>query len=177
MREFPCQQLNRDVWSNEAVRNIIKEHFVLWQVRRVCHFVFSETYFRGEGSSWSEAGGCQEVNFNLFLKPLIYQTVLFGSLLLAMILISRKISIEHCVICKTLFPSWIEADDDDDVDVVDNDDDEDDVDGNVDDDMMMMMTMLMLMLLTMMMMMTTMMMMMMMMMMMAMLMMRMMMLI
>ncbi|XP_068686398.1 UBX domain-containing protein 7-like [Montipora foliosa] len=34
VREFPCQQLNRDVWSNEAVRNIIKEHFVLWQVYR-----------------------------------------------------------------------------------------------------------------------------------------------
>ena len=32
MQEFPCQQLNRDVWSNEAVRNVIKENFVLWQV-------------------------------------------------------------------------------------------------------------------------------------------------
>ena len=32
VREFPCQQLNRDVWSNDAVRNIIKERFVLWQV-------------------------------------------------------------------------------------------------------------------------------------------------
>ncbi|KAL9965725.1 hypothetical protein ACROYT_G029567 [Oculina patagonica] len=34
VREFPCQQLNRDVWSNDAVRNIIKERFVLWQVYR-----------------------------------------------------------------------------------------------------------------------------------------------
>jgi len=34
VREFPCQQLNRDVWSNEAVRNIVKEYFVLWQVYR-----------------------------------------------------------------------------------------------------------------------------------------------
>lgn len=34
VREFSCQQLNRDVWSNEAVRNIIKERFVLWQVYR-----------------------------------------------------------------------------------------------------------------------------------------------
>ena len=32
VREFSCQQLNRDVWSNEAVRNIIRERFVLWQV-------------------------------------------------------------------------------------------------------------------------------------------------
>ncbi|CAH3029632.1 unnamed protein product [Porites evermanni] len=34
VQEFPCQQLNRDVWSNEAVRNVIKENFVLWQVYR-----------------------------------------------------------------------------------------------------------------------------------------------
>ena len=32
IREFKCQQLNRDVWSNEAVRNIVQEHFILWQV-------------------------------------------------------------------------------------------------------------------------------------------------
>ncbi|CAB4037007.1 UBX domain-containing 7-like, partial [Paramuricea clavata] len=31
-KEFKCQQLNRDVWSNEAVRNIMAEHFILWQV-------------------------------------------------------------------------------------------------------------------------------------------------
>ena len=31
-KEFKCQQLNRDVWSNEAVRNIMGEHFILWQV-------------------------------------------------------------------------------------------------------------------------------------------------
>lgn len=34
VREFPCQQLNRDVWSNDSVRSIIKENFVLWQVYR-----------------------------------------------------------------------------------------------------------------------------------------------
>ncbi|XP_014666572.1 PREDICTED: UBX domain-containing protein 7-like [Priapulus caudatus] len=32
VREFPCQVLNRDVWSSDAVRLIIKEHFVFWQV-------------------------------------------------------------------------------------------------------------------------------------------------
>ncbi|XP_066967339.1 UBX domain-containing protein 7 isoform X1 [Macrobrachium rosenbergii] len=30
--EFPCQVLNRDVWSNQAVKTIINEHFVFWQV-------------------------------------------------------------------------------------------------------------------------------------------------
>ena len=30
--EFPCQVLNRDVWSNEAVKTILKEHFIFWQV-------------------------------------------------------------------------------------------------------------------------------------------------
>lgn len=30
--EFRCQMLNRDVWSNSSVRNIIAEHFILWQV-------------------------------------------------------------------------------------------------------------------------------------------------
>lgn len=31
-REFPCQILNRDVWSNQTVKDIIKEHFIFWQV-------------------------------------------------------------------------------------------------------------------------------------------------
>lgn len=30
--EFACQVLNRDIWSNSAVRSIIEEHFVFWQV-------------------------------------------------------------------------------------------------------------------------------------------------
>jgi len=30
--EFSCQTLNRDVWSNKGLKNIIKEHFVFWQV-------------------------------------------------------------------------------------------------------------------------------------------------
>ncbi|XP_078693986.1 UBX domain-containing protein 7-like isoform X2 [Branchiostoma floridae x Branchiostoma belcheri] len=32
VQEFPCQQLNRDVWSNGLVKSIVQEHFVLWQV-------------------------------------------------------------------------------------------------------------------------------------------------
>lgn len=32
VREFPCQVLNRDVWSSDAVRLIIQEHFIFWQV-------------------------------------------------------------------------------------------------------------------------------------------------
>lgn len=31
-REFPCQILNRDVWSNQTVKDILKEHFIFWQV-------------------------------------------------------------------------------------------------------------------------------------------------
>ncbi len=29
--EFQCQILNRDVWSNKAVKTILREHFVFWQ--------------------------------------------------------------------------------------------------------------------------------------------------
>uniref|UniRef100_A0A3Q3AVM4 UBX domain-containing protein 7 n=1 Tax=Kryptolebias marmoratus TaxID=37003 RepID=A0A3Q3AVM4_KRYMA len=32
VQDFACQCLNRDVWSNDAVKNIIREHFVFWQV-------------------------------------------------------------------------------------------------------------------------------------------------
>ncbi|XP_043278787.1 UBX domain-containing protein 7 [Venturia canescens] len=31
-QEFACQILNRDVWPNSQIREIIKDHFVLWQV-------------------------------------------------------------------------------------------------------------------------------------------------
>ena len=31
--EFLCQTLNRDVWSNDAVKTIIREHFLFWQVK------------------------------------------------------------------------------------------------------------------------------------------------
>ncbi|KAI4480876.1 hypothetical protein M0804_009973 [Polistes exclamans] len=31
-QEFVCQVLNRDVWSNEQIQEIVKDHFVLWQV-------------------------------------------------------------------------------------------------------------------------------------------------
>ncbi|XP_013383412.1 UBX domain-containing protein 7 [Lingula anatina] len=32
VQEFSCQALNRDVWSHAAVKTIIQEHFVFWQV-------------------------------------------------------------------------------------------------------------------------------------------------
>lgn len=35
VQDFACQCLNRDVWSNEAVKNIIREHFIFWQVRNL----------------------------------------------------------------------------------------------------------------------------------------------
>lgn len=31
-QEFACQILNRDVWPNSQIREIINDHFVLWQV-------------------------------------------------------------------------------------------------------------------------------------------------
>lgn len=33
-QEFCCQVLNRDVWPNENIQEIVKDHFILWQV---CH--------------------------------------------------------------------------------------------------------------------------------------------
>lgn len=35
VQDFACQCLNRDVWSNDAVKNIIREHFIFWQVCRL----------------------------------------------------------------------------------------------------------------------------------------------
>ncbi|XP_005099755.1 UBX domain-containing protein 7 [Aplysia californica] len=32
VQEFPCQVLNRDVWSSQDVRNVLKDSFVFWQV-------------------------------------------------------------------------------------------------------------------------------------------------
>ena len=32
-QEFQCQVLNRDLWSNQGVKSIVREHFVFWQVR------------------------------------------------------------------------------------------------------------------------------------------------
>lgn len=31
-REFASQVLNRDVWSDDNVKDVIREHFVFWQV-------------------------------------------------------------------------------------------------------------------------------------------------
>ncbi|CAM9814690.1 unnamed protein product [Lampetra planeri] len=32
VQDFSCQCLNRDVWSHEAVKAVIREHFIFWQV-------------------------------------------------------------------------------------------------------------------------------------------------
>ncbi|KAL5013857.1 hypothetical protein ScPMuIL_008127 [Solemya velum] len=32
VKEFVCQALNRDVWSNSSVKYVIKDHFIFWQV-------------------------------------------------------------------------------------------------------------------------------------------------
>ena len=30
--EFSCQVLNRDLWSNEKVKKVIRNNFIFWQV-------------------------------------------------------------------------------------------------------------------------------------------------
>lgn len=42
--EFTCQTLNRDIWSNESIKTVIKKSFIFWQVR------FSEI-FQDENSN------------------------------------------------------------------------------------------------------------------------------
>ncbi|KAG8445517.1 hypothetical protein GDO86_010327 [Hymenochirus boettgeri] len=32
VQDFACQCLNRDIWSNDAVKSLIREHFIFWQV-------------------------------------------------------------------------------------------------------------------------------------------------
>ncbi|XP_053565789.1 UBX domain-containing protein 7 [Bombina bombina] len=32
VQDFACQCLNRDIWSNETVKTLIREHFIFWQV-------------------------------------------------------------------------------------------------------------------------------------------------
>lgn len=34
-QEFCCQALNRDVWPNQQIQEVVKDHFVLWQVRYI----------------------------------------------------------------------------------------------------------------------------------------------
>ena len=43
--EFQCQTLNRDVWSNEAVKTIIREHFLFWQVYYLIIFISRAKYY------------------------------------------------------------------------------------------------------------------------------------
>ena len=31
-KEFVCQALNRDVWSHDGVKAVVKDHFLFWQV-------------------------------------------------------------------------------------------------------------------------------------------------
>uniref|UniRef100_A0A0C9QLE3 UBXN7 protein n=1 Tax=Fopius arisanus TaxID=64838 RepID=A0A0C9QLE3_9HYME len=34
-QEFSCQILNRDVWPDNQIKEIVKDHFILWQVCRI----------------------------------------------------------------------------------------------------------------------------------------------
>jgi len=52
VQEFSCQVLNRDVWSNSTVKQVVGGHFILWQVRNLpsCVTVMS-LYFEENKSS------------------------------------------------------------------------------------------------------------------------------
>jgi hypothetical protein len=43
--EFACQVLNRDVWRNQTVKDIVQSNFVFWQVFEVYLFQFDECHF------------------------------------------------------------------------------------------------------------------------------------
>jgi len=51
--EFQCQVLNRDVWSNKAVKTVISEHFLFWQQYKESdeaqRFL---TFYPNAGSEW-----------------------------------------------------------------------------------------------------------------------------
>lgn len=81
MQEFPCQQLNRDVWSNEAVRNVIKENFVLWQVGYLFVVFF---------------GGKVHI-FEFFLKAWMFHIIKSGACCLSKIFDSLFLSLANKV--------------------------------------------------------------------------------
>lgn len=82
MQEFPCQQLNRDVWSNEAVRNVIKENFVLWQVGYLFVVFF----------------GGKVYIFEFFLKAWMFHIIKSGACCLSKIFDSLFLSLANKVI-------------------------------------------------------------------------------
>ena len=49
--EFPCQVLNRDVWSNGAIKELIKENFLFLQVGAAASVV--SWIGRSTGISWN----------------------------------------------------------------------------------------------------------------------------
>lgn len=51
--EFACQALNRDVWNNSAVQELIRSNFILWQVNCLLVFVFGGLQ---KWSCWLEEG-------------------------------------------------------------------------------------------------------------------------
>lgn len=93
MQEFPCQQLNRDVWSNEAVRNVIKENFVLWQVGYLFVVFF----------------GGKVYIFEFFLKAWMFHIIKSGACCLSKIFDSLFLSLANKVtadIFITMFFFW-----------------------------------------------------------------------
>ena len=50
VKEFACQVLNRDVWSNVLVRDLIQEHFILWQVKGF--YILQQPRTERNGRTW-----------------------------------------------------------------------------------------------------------------------------
>lgn len=59
VQEFACQVLNRDLWSNTAVKEIISEHFVFWQI-------YHDSY---EGSKYMQFYNVMQFPYIAILDP------------------------------------------------------------------------------------------------------------
>ncbi|XP_053204042.1 uncharacterized protein LOC128388639 [Panonychus citri] len=59
VQEFACQVLNRDLWSNPAVKEIISEHFIFWQI-------YHDSY---EGSKYMQFYSVTQFPYIAILDP------------------------------------------------------------------------------------------------------------
>lgn len=51
MSDFNCQAINRDIWKDEAVKNLVREHFIFLQYDKDYHDAeeYIQFYFPGQG--------------------------------------------------------------------------------------------------------------------------------
>ncbi|XP_074601414.1 UBX domain-containing protein 7-like isoform X2 [Brevipalpus obovatus] len=59
VQEFACQVLNRDLWSNPAVKEIVSEHFVFWQI-------YHDSY---EGTKYMQFYSVEQFPYIAILDP------------------------------------------------------------------------------------------------------------